>query len=269
MAASAEAATSSESPERRRPLRIAVYRFDAAGLPDNVVTLAEQAMVAELRKLQRSSVLSFDEIEAMLDLEAEKQLMGCDAGSCLAEIAEALGADALVTGSLVAVDTTVQVAWKRIEPASASVTQTYTNTLQSGGGEEVLAAVGPAVEVLFPDLPLRQGAERGVAPEVALRLNPPPVVPWITWTGVGVTGALAIATTAAGVVWWQNDVSLRQTYSAGKVSPVPAEQVVAQQASVQTANAAFWVIAGATGASAIVTGMLVPFTDWNHLGGAE
>ena len=128
---SSEEATSDSS--RRRPLRIAVYAFESAGLDERVVRITEASVLEELRKLQRVSVLSLDEVKALLDLEAEKQLAGCSESSCLSEIAEALGADALVTGGITQVGDTVSIAWKRIDPNAAAVVQTFTRQLTAAG----------------------------------------------------------------------------------------------------------------------------------------
>ena len=57
------------------------------------------SLLAELRKLERVSVIGMDEVRAMLDIEAQKQALGCDDDEgCLAEIAGALGAPADIIG---------------------------------------------------------------------------------------------------------------------------------------------------------------------------
>jgi hypothetical protein len=254
-------------------LRIAVYKTEVAGVAPQVARVAEQALLAEVRKLQRASVLSYDEVQTMLDHEAQQQLLGCSESSCLAEIAEALGADVLITGSLIAVDKQVQVAWKRIEPASAAVTHTYTQSVlrttgdgvvtgASAGAEEILSLIGPAVEQLFPDLPLRANAKRGVDPAIARRLNPPPLDPWVMQTTAVVSAVSLVATGSAGVLWAVSSANLQATYDAAKSTRVSADQVIAQQQQTSISNTAFWVGVGVTVVTAAATGMLVPFTDF-------
>jgi hypothetical protein len=253
-------------------LRIAVYKTEVGGVAPQVARIAEQALLAEVRKLQRASVLSYDEVQTMLDHEAQQQLLGCSESSCLAEIAEALGADVLITGSLIAVDKQVQVAWKRIEPASASVTHTYTQSVllttadgvvtgASAGAEEILSLIGPAVEQLFPDLPLRANAKRGVDPAIARRLNPPPLDPWVMQTTAVVSAVALVATGSAGVLWAVSSANLQATYDAAKSTRVSADQVIAQQQQTSISNTAFWVGVGVTVVTAAATGVLVPFTD--------
>lgn len=48
----------------------------------------------------RRIVIGRDDIMRVLDLEAEKQSMGCDSDKCLAEVGQALDASRIVTGSL-------------------------------------------------------------------------------------------------------------------------------------------------------------------------
>jgi hypothetical protein len=115
----------------------------------------------------------------MLELEADKASLGCEGdSSCLAEIADALGADVLIVGRMSKVGTEHVFAVRRIDQARAAVDGAFTDRLQPSGGEEFLAAIGPAVEQLLPDVPMRPGMKRGVSEKVLLRLRPPPLQPW-------------------------------------------------------------------------------------------
>lgn len=267
------AAPTLAAPALQPALRIAVYKTEVSGVAPQVARVAEQALLAEVRKLQRASVLSYDEVQTMLDHEAQQQLLGCSESSCLAEIAEALGADVLITGSLIAVDKQVQVAWKRIEPRTASVTQTFTRNVllttgdgevtgASAGAEEVLSLIGAAVEQLFPDLPLRANMKRGVDPAIARRLNPPPLDPWVLQTTAVSSAVSLLLTGSAGVLWAVSSANLQSTYDAGKTTRVSADQVIAQQQQTSISNTAFWVGVGVTVVTAAATGVLVPFTDF-------
>jgi hypothetical protein len=246
---------------------VAVYSLESAGLDDRVVRVTEASFLEEIRKLQRCSVISLDEVRALLDLEAQKQLVGCTESSCLSEIAEALGADALITGGLTQVDDTVTISLKRVDPSQAAVVQTFTRQLTAADGEELLAIVGPGVEALFPELPLRPGQQRGVAPEVALRLNPPPLPPLVFWSLAGVTGASVVASAGAGALLFVTSNTLQQTYDNAKSTPVTTEQVLDQQSQVVVSNVALWSMVGLTAAVGVATAFVAPFTDWQNLGG--
>ena len=68
----------------------------------------------------------FQEITAMLDHEAQKQMVGCaDDTSCVASIADALGVDEIVVGQLTVVGDETLFALRRIEQAEARVKGQY------------------------------------------------------------------------------------------------------------------------------------------------
>jgi hypothetical protein len=65
----------------------------------NKVGLA-QVIADEAGRAPGLSVLSADEVRSALQQEADKQLLGCAGNSCIAEIAEALDADWVVSGRI-------------------------------------------------------------------------------------------------------------------------------------------------------------------------
>jgi len=153
-------------PKKESALRIGVVDVGAGNVDALVADVVEDALLLELRKLSRSSVIGWKEIRSMLDAEADKQTAGCsDSESCLSEIADAAGVDVLVVCSLAHTDQSV-MGLRRIDQRQAQVVGNVQKLLSRAGGEEFLAAIGPAVAELFPDLPLRKGAVRGVAPEL-------------------------------------------------------------------------------------------------------
>ena len=58
---------------------------------------------------------------------------------------------------------------RRVDMKRASVKASATRRLQAGTGEEYFAVVGPLVEELFPDYPLRANRQRGVSDAVVAR----------------------------------------------------------------------------------------------------
>lgn len=183
-----------------RVLRIAVYDLSSDGVDDKVRKLVEAALLEELRKLRKVSVAGMDEVRRMLAFEEQKLLAGCDENTCLSDIAGALGVETLVTGSLARVGEQTVIGLKRIDQENAEVVTAYTQRLTPAGGEEFLAAVGPAVAEIFPGRGLREGQTRGVSDEVALRLHPPPLDPWTVYTAGGVgAGFAALAVVGLGL----------------------------------------------------------------------
>ncbi len=160
------------------PLRAAVYDLKLEGIEKNIGSVVTDSLLAEVRKLQGISAIGMDEIRDMLSHETNKQIMGCDSSEeCLAEIAGALGVDVVITGSLSKVGDGHVINLRRINQEQAKVEGVFNQRLKAGSGQEFLLSVGPAIEQLFPERALRSGTERGVAKEVALRLDPPPLPP--------------------------------------------------------------------------------------------
>lgn len=247
----------------RRTQRLAVPDFQLSGVDERLSRVVLEALMAELRKLTGVSVIGMDEVRQMLDFEAERQSLGCDDDtSCLSEIADALGVDVLVTGSLARIEREHVFALKRIDQREAQVAGAYLQRLVAEDGEEVLAAIGPAVAELFPEVPLRPGAVRGVAPEVALRLNPPPLSPWMFWTTAGSATALLTAAGGFFVMNMWSHGTYQETLSAGQSRPITNDVLSAQEAQTNTFAALAW---GALGTSAVVAALasgMAFFVDW-------
>jgi hypothetical protein len=253
-----------------RSLRLAVYELKADGIDTRTARIVTDALVAELRKLQRVSVVSMDEVKAMLDLEASKQMVGCDDDSCLAEIADSLGVDGLVIGNVTRLGDEAVIGIKRLDQRSAGVVGTATQRLKSADGSEFLAAVGPLVESAFADIPLRAGARRGVDEAIALRLHPPPLPVWVYWTDAIATGA-TLATGLGVVIMNRVAVADHDQFVAATLetqSPVRGSDVRAKQDVIVGTAVASWVLLGAGLLGGVSLVGLVPFTDWDNLAGS-
>jgi hypothetical protein len=250
--------------EEQRALRVAVADIDAADIEDKLKVVFLDSLLAELRKLDRVSVIGMDEVRAMLDMEAQKQAIGCgEEESCLAEIAGALGADVMVIGGIAKVGEEKIVSLKRVEQREAKVSQQYSQRLKDIGGEELLAAIGPSVEALFPDRELRAGMERGVAPELALRLNPPPLPPWAFWTTVGVAGG-ATALSGITALWWGAAQADYSDFVAGATEPggVDGAEVVKREGNLVAAEVTTWTLLGIGVVAGAAAAASVPLVDW-------
>lgn len=260
------AAAPAERAEAKRSLRLAVYDFELSGVDPRVGRIVTDSVVAELRKLQRLSVIGMDEVRAMLDLEAQKQLVGCEDESCLAEIADALGVDALVIGSIARSQDQHVFGLRRIDQRRAEVVGSVTHRLEADTGESLLAAVGPSVEELFPDHPLRPNKERGVSRELTLRLNPPPLPVWSFWVGAGAAATAA----AAGGVLGALSVVIAQDYQAlversTEVVVDGAELKEKERLGSGVAIGA-WSAVGTAAALGAATAVLALFVDWQGYG---
>jgi hypothetical protein len=245
-------------------IRVAVMDLKLSDdVPARTGRIVADNLVAEIRKLQGVTVVSMDELRAMLDVEAQRQTLGCSENdSCLAEITEALGADVIVTGSVAGIDGARVLSLRRVAQAQAQVTGTVEERLVPAQGEELLAAVGPSVEKLFPELKLRPGMVRGVPAEKALLLNPPPLPVWST-IAVGAVAAVAGASAIGFGVAAQSEADAAQKEVDGSAAAaIPGSGVVDAQTRVDSLALAANVMYVAAGAAAVATGVMLFFTDW-------
>jgi hypothetical protein len=81
------------------PIKLAAPGLTTLGLePEFGVLFTER--LAVLAKQPDLSIITARDVQQVLGLERQRQLMGCTASSCVAELAGALGVDALLSGSL-------------------------------------------------------------------------------------------------------------------------------------------------------------------------
>ena len=265
----ARAAGDGDDAAKKKILRVVIMDFEVGdGVDPSLARIVADNVVVEVRKVDGLSVVGMAEVRAMLAAESDRQVMGCAEGvSCMAEIADALGADILMTGGIAILDGGSVLSMRRIDQTRAAVAGQVEERLKNAGGEEFLAAVGPAIEKLFPELPLRTGMTRGVPPEQARILNPPPIPVWATST-VTVVAVGALLTGATTGFFAADTLSRAQAEVDGsKVKPVDGSAVVAGARTADglatVANVAF-VASAVIGASA---GVMALFTDWDDAAG--
>jgi hypothetical protein len=251
------------------PLRVAVYDLDLQGIDGRVGAVVTDSLLAEVRKLQSVSAIGMAEIRDMLSMEASKQMVGCsDNESCLAEIAGALGVDDLLTGALSKVGDGNVLVLRRLDQRQGKIRGTVNQRLKAGAGDEFLLAIGPAVQELFPERELKVGKERGVAKEVALRINPPPLPKWSFYAIAG--GAVAAAA-AGGVLELlaQDKASQFRNFAGQGVnnpSGISGKTLVGYgDEATSRADQARYTFIG-SGVFALAAGVVAFFTDWYGYG---
>ncbi|MHB8872374.1 MAG: hypothetical protein ACYC8T_01685 [Myxococcaceae bacterium] len=102
------------------PARVAVPAFSVAELDERRGAYYGEYFAQQLAVHAGVSVVPPPEVTRLLGPERERQLLGCSAGasSCLAELAAALRADAVVRGSLARVAKGFAVSIKALDPAN-------------------------------------------------------------------------------------------------------------------------------------------------------
>jgi hypothetical protein len=139
---------------RKKPLRIAVIKLVAkTGVEPATADLFTDALVGELRKRPRLSVLSPSDVGAALGYEKQKQLLGCSDAGCLTEIAGAMGADRLVSGNVGRVGKSLVVYLSMVDAAKAQMITSVSERLKSDSDEAFLDALPGFVKLLLAEPP--------------------------------------------------------------------------------------------------------------------
>ncbi len=109
-AAAAKPGSGSAPARTGKKASLAVFDFTLAGkvAPQNARMLADIA-TTEATRTGLYRVISQADVASLLGLEGQRQLLGCDDASCVAQIAGALDADRLLSGSVALVGHTTVV----------------------------------------------------------------------------------------------------------------------------------------------------------------
>lgn len=252
------------APKVQRLLRVVMQEPQAVGVDGSrLLPIFARSLTTELRKLRGVTVVSMDELRALIDQEEKLQLSGCTDESCLGEIANALDADEIITAQLGESGGEQTLAMRRLSTNESHATGDFDVHFASGNGEGFLGAVGPAVAKLFPDHELRNGETRGVDREAAYLLNPPPVAPWVFYATVGVGAVAAAGAAGVGAFTVSEVARIDDRLARSTVTVVDGGGLVDDHDRAVAASAVAW---GALGTSAVVlVGALVllPFTDFD------
>ncbi len=183
------------------PLKLASPGLSGVQLPPRAATFFSDHLAQQLG-LRGAEVMTATEIASMLSLERQKQLLGCssEASSCMVELADALGVEGLITGSVGKLGERYQLDVKIIASGSAKQLAIFTGTAASE--REVLDVLTTAAGVLHQQLQVSTG-RASVAPAGGARRW------WWVPASVG-AASLALGTTMLLLVVG-HDAALRGT----------------------------------------------------------
>jgi len=135
--------------------KIAVMPIAAVeGVPGKTAEALTEAVSAEVRRRSGGQVITQREIAALLSLEQQKAMMGCQNDSCIAEIGGALGVDRMVAGDLSRLGESWLLHLKLLDPGKAQVLKASDRRLRGGTVDDLLDALPAMVAELFPPLAL-------------------------------------------------------------------------------------------------------------------
>src|ERR1700722_7870584 len=109
--------------------RVGVSKELAQGIPDELGT--------EVRKrAPNATVLGAEDIRSMIGMQQQKQSLGCQDVSCLAELGGALGASTLVTGTLARFGSTYLLTLQLVDVRAAKVARQASLKLKSKSDDD-------------------------------------------------------------------------------------------------------------------------------------
>ena len=193
------------------PVKVAAPGFQTIGIDPNLSTLFVERFAVLAHNAELSIVTQRD-VQSVLGLERQRQLLGCSGSSCMAELAGALGADAVLSGTLARAGSSLTLVLRVVraadgsELASASVRAADEDGLQHWL-EEHAAALGERIVARVRGLPDPQAS------------RPPG---WLRWASLG-AGVLLGA--GGGTLFGLSRVDAQALATASASMPVDATAV--------------------------------------------
>jgi len=111
------------APEAVAGTRISTLVLDLVShqVPKAELEVLSEELRAELATFHQLAVISKRDVDRLLDVTQQQQMLGCDTTSCLAEVAGALGAERIVSGSVGSVGSQKLVQLQLIDTSRAVV----------------------------------------------------------------------------------------------------------------------------------------------------
>lgn len=183
------------------PIKLAAPGFRVIGLRAEMAEFYTEHAGQQFAA-QGIEVATPSKLAALLGFERQKKLLGCDEASsqCLVELANALGAEGLVTGSIARVGRAFQVNVSVLRASDGSVLS-FTNE-QVSAEEDLLDALTRAAGALSKALRQKlRPAELPPAPAVSASAGPSrrtlSLIPFIAGVGAAVTGVAFTVSSAS------------------------------------------------------------------------
>ncbi|MBL8915906.1 MAG: hypothetical protein JNM17_34725 [Archangium sp.] len=216
------------------PVRITTAGFTATGTDAALAKVWTERFAEVARRDGRLEITTAGDVEQLLSIERQKQLIGCSdmSSECLIELANALGADGVLVGSVVKSESGYLATLRVLQGRTGKV---WWSTSDRRATESALLDWLDERAVLMVD---------ALVPRAA---NPGPVI-------VGAAGGAALAAGATLII-------ISNTASLEAVRMASLENLGERVESGRTLNATGFVVAG-VGAAALAAGVI-----WGLVGG--
>lgn len=163
------------------PLTLTAPGLGAVGLSADRAVFFNESLAAQLTK-RGVRVTTARDMQQLLGMERQRALLGCDATSCMSELAAAMGADGVVTGDIAKLGPSFVLNLKVISGRDGKTVAAY--QARASNEEGVVDELERAAEVLATQS--ATAFQRGLTPKQGRVSRPLGIV-------VGVVGVAAVA----------------------------------------------------------------------------
>lgn len=232
-------------------VKLAMYDFKIAGARADSVAAVKAVVANELQRSGLFKVTTSDELQSVLALERQKQLMGCSddaSNECMAEIADALGAEYIVTGTVSAISEGLSLDLGLIDVRK--VRRAATVVVPAPSDSALLAELpGAVTRLIAPVAERRSGflvvevAERGATVKIdGVVRGTTPLDGRLTVAG----GSRRVTIEKDGFVTWEKDVRVAfEQVSQEVVTLVPSPDYIARyEARASRMRLGAWISTG-------------------------
>ncbi|MDQ3265138.1 MAG: hypothetical protein M3Y59_16020 [Myxococcota bacterium] len=214
-------------PVRTEPLKIAAPGLTAVGLTAELSGYYAEHLAQKLA-FQGLRIVTAREIQALVGHERQRQLLGCTDEQCVADIAGALGADALLLGDVARVGGTLNFNLRILSSRDAERLAAFSARVD--GEDAVLTTLDRAAELMAAELSRKLG--RPLAVNAGARSQQlatgPRSLAWIP-----AAGGVAMGAVGATLLVFARDNHLRLQGSQGVLTGSQAADLRNQGATFQ------------------------------------
>lgn len=118
------------------------------GVDPNTALVLTDALSAALRRYEGLTIATPDDVATALTLEQQKQILGCEEATCIAEVGGAIAADRVVRGTLSRLGNSLVVSLSSIDPRTGIAAHVVTERLQNSTDERLLDLVPRVADAL-------------------------------------------------------------------------------------------------------------------------
>jgi TolB-like protein len=141
------------------------------GVSESTADAVTDSVAGELRRIPGLQVLTRKEVTAVLSLDRQKQLLGCQSDSCLAELGGALDVERLITGNVAKLGQSWILHLQLVDARKVATLANSDRRKKGGSIDDVLDELPSMVKELFSGQPAMAAAPPAPPPAPAA---PPP-----------------------------------------------------------------------------------------------